>query len=68
VIVPNPKGIKAARLAAGLTQQEAADLVGLPQPRWSEYEAGKRRPRRAQWEMFLLLTGQHRDLEVRLRE
>jgi transcriptional regulator with XRE-family HTH domain len=31
----------AARIAVGLTQQEAAGAIGVPQPRVAEYEAGK---------------------------
>ena len=32
------------RVAARLTQQEAADRAGIAQGHWSEYETGKRKP------------------------
>jgi transcriptional regulator with XRE-family HTH domain len=37
--------MRAARERIGLTQAEAADLVGIPQPRIQEYEAGQHVPR-----------------------
>jgi transcriptional regulator with XRE-family HTH domain len=43
---PLPLGarIRAARQAAGLTQQELADQAGLPQSRISAFERGAREP------------------------
>jgi transcriptional regulator with XRE-family HTH domain len=35
---------RAARIAAGYTQQAAADRLGVPQPRIAEYESGYRVP------------------------
>ena len=59
---PTPPEIRAARLAAGLTQAQAAELVQLgAQERWAEYENGKRSPDVVRWATFLLLTGQHPD-------
>jgi transcriptional regulator with XRE-family HTH domain len=57
---PTPDIIKAARLAVGLTQEQAAELVRLHnRNRWSEYERGARAPDWPRWTLFLLLTGQH---------
>lgn len=36
--------LRAARLAAGLSQVEAARRAGIPQPHWSAYERGKKSP------------------------
>ena len=36
--------LKTAREARGLTQQAAADAVGIAQPRWAEYESGRVAP------------------------
>lgn len=58
-IEPIPPEILSAREAAGLTQAEAAALLQAPQPRWAEYENGKRSPDPFRWALFLLLTGQH---------
>ena len=33
--------LKAARKDRGLTQQQAADKVGVPQQTWQRYEGGK---------------------------
>lgn len=65
---PTPEQVRAARLAAKLTQGESALLVSAPQGRpersWQGYEVavGKASHRAiplATWELFLLLTGQH---------
>jgi transcriptional regulator with XRE-family HTH domain len=54
-----PEQIRAARKAAGLTQAQAAKLIGLgSQTRWSEYEHGVRTMRVQSWRLFRLLTGQ----------
>jgi transcriptional regulator with XRE-family HTH domain len=39
-----PNRLRAARLAAGLTQQECAELVGIRQKDWSAYENGHHDP------------------------
>ena len=52
---PTPEKITAARVAAGLTQKEAAELVHLGTPgRWAEYESGVRNIDTARWELFQL--------------
>lgn len=56
---PSADEVKAARVAAGLTQAEAAALVCLrAQQRWGEYESGARTIDPARWELFRLKTAQ----------
>lgn len=63
---PKPDEIKAARLAAGLTQTQALTLIGSPPkkgapPRtWQNWEAGEDSPSHrdmpvAKWRLFNLL-------------
>lgn len=55
-----PKAVTVARKSAGLTQAQAAELVGLgDKARWAEYERGARAPDAPRWALFLLATGQH---------
>lgn len=62
---PTPQVVLAARQAAGLSQAQAAELVGLSdKARWSEYERGSRSPDAARWALFLLATGQHPTLQA----
>jgi transcriptional regulator with XRE-family HTH domain len=57
---PIAQKVRALRLAAGLTQREAAELVGLGAPaRWSDYESGRHQIDAIRWLVFLLLTDQH---------
>jgi len=52
---PAPDEIRAARIAAGLSQSQAAALVGSPSyQRWHEWETGKRNLPPAKWELFLI--------------
>jgi DNA-binding transcriptional regulator YiaG len=53
---PRPEEIKSARLAAGLTQTEAARLVHGTLRMWQYWEAGERRMHPAIWQLFLLRT------------
>jgi phage repressor protein C with HTH and peptisase S24 domain/DNA-binding XRE family transcriptional regulator len=39
------KKLKEIRVSAGLSQQKFADLIGIPQRTWSEYESGKTEPK-----------------------
>lgn len=56
---PTPAQIIKAREKAGLTQREAADLMGVAAyQRWSEWERGAN-INVYMWELFLLRTGQH---------
>lgn len=48
-----PEQIRAARLKSGLTQQEAAALIGYTYRAWQSWEAGERGMRRALFEQFL---------------
>lgn len=55
---PSPDEVRAARIAAGLTQEEAAALVYLGgQKRWGEAERGVHRMHPACWELFCIKTG-----------
>lgn len=55
-----PDTVRQAREAAGLTQQQAAELVHLGQARrWSEYERGVHQIDAARWELFQIKAGQH---------
>lgn len=65
---PSPDEIRAARKKAGLTQTQAAQLIGNAGDKsyrtWQRFEAPADNPdHRAihprMWEMFLLLTDQH---------
>lgn len=51
---PTPQQIKQARTDAGLTQQQAADLVRVTKRAWQYYEAGQRTMSAAVWELFNL--------------
>ena len=50
--------IKKARLDAGLTQMQAAELVAKQLRTWQRYEAGERKIDQATWELFKIKTGQ----------
>lgn len=54
---PPPEEIRAARLAAGLTQTDAAQLVHTTCRVWQQWEAGDRRMHPAFWELFSLKSG-----------
>lgn len=56
---PSPQDVLAARKAAGLTQEQAAQLLGSHNRQWRLYEAGDRALSAPLWELFLLKTGQH---------
>lgn len=57
---PSPEQIRQARQQAGLTQDQAAQLVHLgSKTRWAEYEGGARNMDQARWELFLIKSGQH---------
>jgi DNA-binding transcriptional regulator YiaG len=50
--------IKSARLNAGLTQTQAAEIVSKQLRTWQRYEAGGRKIDSATWELFKIKTGQ----------
>jgi predicted transcriptional regulator len=59
-VTPTQEDIRKIRVAAGLTQAQAAQSVGLgAQERWAEYENGARVPDVARWALFLLIVRQH---------
>lgn len=58
---PTPTQIKAARKAAGLTQTQAAALIGRPLRTWQNWEGdpaleSSRKMDAALWELFLIKT------------
>jgi len=62
---PTPAMILAAREKAGLSQKEAALLLGLSHyQRWAEFETGKRPIDNVRWQWFLLQTEQHPKLAL----
>ena len=63
---PAPADITAARQAAKLTQQQAADLIGYSRRGWQDAENGKNKLQAAAWALFLLATGQHPSRHVAL--
>lgn len=57
---PTPDEVRAARLAAGLTQAQAAELVHYGRAlRWSDLECGRHAVPAAVWELFQIKTGTH---------
>ena len=51
---PAPEAIRAARLAAGLSQTAAAQLIHSTLRTWQDWEAGVARMHPGLWELFLL--------------
>jgi transcriptional regulator with XRE-family HTH domain len=51
---PSPAAVKAARLAAGLTQEEAGAAVGVARRTWQDWERGQRRMPPGLFELFNL--------------
>lgn len=55
---PTKETVKAAREAAGLTQEQAAALVHRSErKRWNEWESGKRQIQLDTFELFLRKAG-----------
>ena len=54
--MPSPQEIKDARAKAGLTQAQAAALVGVTDRAWRYWERGSRSMPSSAWELFLLKT------------
>lgn len=50
---PNPR---AARLAAGLTQTAAAQLIGATLRTWQDWEGGRRNMPHVKYAMFLMMA------------
>ena len=55
---PTPAAIREARLAAGVTQTEAAQTVRASLRGWQQWEAGDRAMPPGLFELFMLKTGQ----------
>ena len=58
--MPSPTLIRTTRLAIGLTQQQAGELVGASARAWRAWEAGFRVMPEAKWELFNLKTKEFR--------
>lgn len=56
--------LRAAREAAGHTQGQAAELLGVARRTWEDWEAGRRQPQPMVLRLYRLLTDQ--DPEYRL--
>jgi putative transcriptional regulator len=54
---PTREDIKSARVAVGLTQVQAADVVQSSVRAWQHWEAGTRKMHGATWELFCKKTG-----------
>lgn len=68
VSAPTPEEIRSARLAAGLTQTQAAELCHRSLRGWQDAESGARALDPAPWELFLLRTGQHPTHAMKARQ
>jgi DNA (cytosine-5)-methyltransferase 1 len=55
--MPSPHEIREARHRAGLTQSQAAALVGVTLRSWQYWEAGERNVEARAWELFLIKSG-----------
>lgn len=53
---PDPGEIIKARAHAGLTQEQAAQILHSTKRTWYQWEAGLRRMHPAFWELFLIKT------------
>lgn len=53
---PTASAVKHVRKSAGLTQEQAARVIGATRRTWQEWEAGRRNMPNAKWELFLLKT------------
>jgi hypothetical protein len=65
---PTADEVRAARALAGLTQQQAIELIHQAGNRtWRAYEAGTMRMHPSSWELFLLKTNQHPTLRLTVK-
>lgn len=53
---PTPAEIRAARVAAGLTQTEAGAVIYCAMRTWQDWELGNRRMHPAFWELWKMKT------------
>ena len=61
-ISPDPEDVRAARNSAGLTQEQAAQVIGATRRAWQEWEAGRRNMPGAKWELFQIKTRGERSM------
>lgn len=54
--VPSAR-LRRVRAIAGLTQAQAADVIGVSERAWQQWEAGERQMQRAFYELFMLKVG-----------
>ncbi len=59
----NPKQIKSKRLALGLTQTKAADVIYSKLRTWQDWESGRNTMHPALWELFLIKTKRNSKME-----
>lgn len=55
---PEPDAIRTARIVAGLTQTEAANVVHASLRTWQQWEAGDRKMHSGLFELFRIKTAQ----------
>lgn len=55
--MPTIEQIKKARKEAGLTQKEAAELLGVAHITWRQYESGARNMPKINYELFCIKAG-----------
>lgn len=66
--LPTPAEVKAARLAAGLSQPQIAELIGLHSHRTIQaWESGQNPVTPGLWALFLLAVEQHPTYAVKTR-
>lgn len=54
---PTPKQIKKARMDAGLSQSDAAELIYSALRTWQHWENGDRKMHQAFFELFIIKSG-----------
>lgn len=54
---PVPDDVRAARVAASLTQSQAGSLIGAAMRTFQDWESGARNMPVAKWALFCILTG-----------
>ncbi|MEQ1968237.1 hypothetical protein ABLA30_14705 [Xenorhabdus nematophila] len=64
---PTPEQVKKARIAAGLTLKEAAEIFGYQLVSWQQKEGAGKTTRSltvGEYEYLLLLAGSHSEYEI----
>ena len=62
-----PAALRATREAAGHTQGQAAELLGVARRTWEDWEAGRRQPQPMVLRLYRLLTDQDPEYELQRR-